>query len=154
MHILNLANSYATRIVSNYNAILKINSLMPGLRLISIESNKKNGGYYFKIQIPGKNIFPLLSAKKVKKLMNSFSEEDKKILNKYFLKKNEVSKKIVARTYDRAKKIFIYTVEFYDSKLNTQKYMNFTDISLLQREIDEFDNEDAYLIKQASFKLN
>ena len=48
-------------IVANYQAIIKINAAIPALRLIAEERDKKTGEIFFKLQIAGKNIFPIVS---------------------------------------------------------------------------------------------
>lgn len=148
--MLNTISSYANWIVTQYRAIEQINAAMPALRLIAEERDKKTGEIRLKIQITGKNIFPVIALEDLKEpsLFDNFSKKDQTIINHYLAKRSpQLPQRITARTYDRTKKQFTYTIEFFDLELNVMKCKIIDDIALLQQEISQFGAEDILLIR-------
>ncbi|OGT36575.1 MAG: hypothetical protein A3F11_08245 [Gammaproteobacteria bacterium RIFCSPHIGHO2_12_FULL_37_14] len=148
--VFNVISSYTSWIIYNYQTITKSNAMSPGLRLISQQQDKKTGEINFKIQIVGKNIFPIITLKDFKNLsiFNNFNATDQDIINNYFPdKQSETKKRIIARTYDRENKRFIYTIEFFDKKSNMRRCVTMNNFSsLLVLDLNNFDSEDKRII--------
>lgn len=148
-NVFKLISSYTRWIIANYQAIVKINDAMPALRLISEERDKKTGEMRFKIQIAGKNIFPVLSLKDLKnpKTIFNFSKNDQDIIRSYlFDGRQRIFKRITARTYDIKTKKFAYTIESFDNESKIKRCITIDNLTLLSNDINHFDMEDALLI--------
>ncbi|OGT43664.1 MAG: hypothetical protein A3F42_02235 [Gammaproteobacteria bacterium RIFCSPHIGHO2_12_FULL_37_34] len=151
----NIVSTYKSLIIANYQAIVKINSSTPTLRLVARERVKKSAEIYFIIQIIGKNIFPRLSLKDFKdsSILDNFSKSDQeKIRHCLPREQHKVTRCISARTYDREKKQFIFTVESLDPNNNIRKCVIIDKLSSLAHDICSFDGEDAFLIGLDSSK--
>lgn len=149
--VFNKISTYKSWLVANYQAIVKLNSFQPGLRLVSLDHDKKSGEMFFIVQITGKNVFPklYLSAFKDASLLSNFNKTDQEIIfNHYQSKQQHATKCIVARTYDREKKLFVYTVEYYDKVNNIKKYVILNELSSLSADLQHFDDTDIFLIRQ------
>jgi hypothetical protein len=136
--------------VTQYRVIEQINAAMPALRLICEERDKKTNEIRLKIQITGKNLFPVISLKDLKdpSLFNNFSKKDQEIIDQYVsFGRLKSPQRITARTYDRSKQQFVYTIEFFDSELNATKCKIIDNPTLLLQDIGQFDAEDALLIQ-------
>ena len=154
--IFNIVSTYTSFIIANYQAIVKINASMPALRLIVQKRDEKSGEIYFIVQITGKNVFPKLSLNDFKdsSTLANFSKSDQEIIRRYLPRKqHQVTKCITARTYDREKKQFIFTIESLDQKSNIRKCATTDKLSLLSHDIRSFDGEDAFLIGLESNKM-
>lgn len=147
LNIFNSISSYTNWIITTYQAIIRINSTMPVLRLISEERDKQKDGVQFIIQVIGKNIFPILSLNELEnpEFFSKFSKKDQEIIIYYSHKKAD--KRIVARTYNRMKKQFTYTIESFDPLLKITKTITINEIELLTDDLLLFDVEDRNLIK-------
>src|SRR3990167_10590347 len=107
--VFNTISSYANWIVTQYRAIEQINAAMPALRLISEERDKKTNEIRLKIQITGKNIFPVIALKDLKEpsLFDNFSKKDQAIIDQYLAAgRLQSPQRITARTYDRTTQQF------------------------------------------------
>jgi glutaredoxin len=152
---LNILSTYTSWIMANYQAISRANSTIPILRLISQEQDKKTGEDYFLIQVVGKNIFPKLFLKDITdiSILTNFNNIDQKALAKYISRhKNSITKRIIARTFDRGNKLFIFTVESCDHQKQIKKCITTNSLSLFSNDLESFDNEDSFLIKLESNK--
>lgn len=146
--IFNVISMYTNLIISNYQAIAKINSSMPILRLIA-QKQDKMGKIYFVVQITGKNIFPkfFLNDFQNSSIFVNFSKSDQEIIRRFLPRdQHQVTKYITARTYDLEKKQFIFTIESVDQKSNIRKCVRTDKLSQLLHEVGGFDTEDAFLI--------
>ncbi|HLB42846.1 MAG TPA: hypothetical protein VJN02_08380 [Gammaproteobacteria bacterium] len=153
--IYNIISSYKNWMIAYYQAIVKVNASMPTLRLISKLQDKKTKETRIKIQIVGKNIFPVVALEDLKhlSLFNNFNKIDQEIICRYLSEGQHLpNKHIIARTYDREKKQFIYTIEFFEKKLNRRKCMITDKLSPLLNETRNFDSDDAFLIAVESTK--
>ncbi|WP_131784004.1 hypothetical protein [Legionella gresilensis] len=148
--IFNQVSTYINIIKDSYKAIIKVNSTTPPLRLIFEErEDKKQDELSFRIQVSGKNIFPVVPVKELSNpsIITNFSKEDQDIIRHYFSTGvGRVSKRIAARTYDREAKLFKYTIEFIDSNFIVRS-MTVNSLASLAKQVYDFDNEDALLIK-------
>jgi hypothetical protein len=132
---------YANWIISQYKAIKKLNLDRPILRLISIEKDIKSGELKFRLQLSGKNIFPVVSSQYLKNIQISknFNKIDQEIIFNFLTKDQKLNNKIIAKTYDREKKEFLYTVEFFDKDKNVKKCIIMDRLSLLSINFDKND---------------
>ncbi|MBV9576128.1 MAG: hypothetical protein JO149_05860 [Gammaproteobacteria bacterium] len=148
-NVFNLVSSYANWIFSNYHAIAKVNAAMPMLRLISEERDKKTGEIQFKIQISGKNIFPILALQDLNdaKIIACFSKHDQDIIRCYLDGAKKIVNRIVAMTYDRKTKEFVYTIEYFDMENKIARFKTVYNLALLLNDIQNFNEEDKLLIK-------
>src|SRR3990167_5889347 len=155
VNVFKRAFSYVNLIIINYQIIAKMNAAVPILRLIAKECDKKTGEICFKIQVAGKNIFPVLSLRDFKNpaTIANFSKKDQNTIRSYFSdERKKICNRIIARTYDIETKKFKYTIEFFDSELKIKKFKIVDNISLLSNDIRNFDMEDALLIQLESNK--
>lgn len=150
---LNRLTSFVESFAKSYRLASKVNDLLPALRLISIELNIKSKNIQFKIQIVGKNVFPIISLVDLKNpaVLSNFSKIDQDIINNYDSEWSDPkSKRIGARTYDREKKKFIFTVEFLDKELITRKCIVTDSTTFLTKEVSSFDDDDTLIIELES----
>jgi len=148
--VFNTIFSYAHWIVAQYRAIEQLNASMPALRLISEERDKKTNAIRLKIQITGKNVFPIIALEDLKKpsLFDNFSKKDQAIIEQYLNDgRPQTKQRIVARTYDRTRQQFTFTIEFFDDELNAIRCKVIDNPALLLNEIGQFDAADALLIQ-------
>lgn len=150
-NVFKLLSSYASCIIANYQAIAKVNASTPLLRLISEEHDKKTGEIFFKIQIAGKNIFPVLFLQDVinSKMFANFSKSDQEIINSYLCRTQQTRKRIVARTYNRQNKKFLYTIEFIDLQTKEIRCITIDNLDILLDDLSSFDIDDVNLIQSA-----
>lgn len=151
----NRMSSYASWIMANYQAIVRINSSVSALRLVSQGQDKKSGEVYFVIQIVGKNIFPKLLARDFKdqSILANFSKKDQEVIRQFIPREQiQVTKCIAARTYDREKKQFVFTIESLDQNKKLKKCVLTNKLSSLSQDIRNFDGEDSFLIGLESSK--
>lgn len=144
-NVFKLISSY-----TNYQAIAKVNAMTPALRLVSEEHDKNTGDILFKIQISGKNIFPVLPLEDCSNpaILSNFSKHDQEIIQNYLAnKQRHISCSIIARTYNKKNKQFYYTIEYFDSASKIKRYRIFDDQTLLLKEIEKFDVNDKLIIK-------
>ncbi|MGQ3888338.1 hypothetical protein ACQUW5_04800 [Legionella sp. CNM-1927-20] len=148
-HMFNQVYSYINWIRVSYKAIAKINASIPVLRLISEERDKKEDEVCFRIQISGKNIFPIVSVKDLNNpfMISNFSKGDQDIIRSYISDvRSRIRKRIVARTYDRETKLFKYTIEYLEPGSKVRSII-INNLALLSNEIYNFDKDDAQLIE-------
>ena len=147
--VLSILTAYVNWIKITYKAILEVNASVPNLRLVLHERDKKSGDVNFVIQISGKNIFPKLSLHDLASpsLLSNFSKKDQKIICSFLSRDDEKpEKRISARTYDRNKKQFIFTIQSSDQKKN----LTIDDLSHLMKDLHSFDKDDSTLISLES----
>jgi hypothetical protein len=155
--VLETLTSYSNWIITNYHAIVKANSSLSTLRLISSEHNKFSGELYFIVQVVGKNIFPKLLTNDFKQsnLINLFNSYDQQDIKKYIENHAKLTtKSITARTYNRNTKQFVYTIEAYDRLNNVKISQHHSSLSNFLSDISYFDDQDAALIKSEKNKNN
>ena len=148
-YMINVLSSYTQWIMSNYQAIVAVNNAVFPFRLISVEQNSEAADIRFRIQVTGKNIFPIVSLKDLYKpeIISNFSKNDQKVIEHYVSNDCfQIAKRIVARNYDKQRKLFLYTIEFFDPKLGKTRHKVLDSLSVLSNEIYFFDKEDADLI--------
>lgn len=149
-HIFSTVTSYTHWIISNYQAIAKINSTTPQLKFISLEHDAKSNEYFFIIQVSGKNLFPRLPVQTFvndSSLLVNFNESDQEKIQQLLLKHTKYfSARIVTRNYDRTIKQLLFTIEYQTQNKNIKKSLPLDKLSLLIKDIHLFDAEDAFLI--------
>lgn len=139
---------YINSIFKYYQQIKRMNTIDSTLRLISITKDTTTDELQFRIQITGKNIFPLMSQSDLKKIKisTSFSKIDQAII-KNFLSDVELTKsRIIAKIYDRKKREFLYKIEFNDPLLNIKKCIIIDKSCLLSVNAFNLTEEDLLLI--------
>lgn len=142
--------TYVNWVIANYHAISKINSIVPVLKLVSPQWDRKTGDVQFVVQVSGKNLFPKLSMLDFVQdplLLDRFSKADQAVIGRFLSKyiSSDIYR-IAARTYDREKKRFILTIELINQQSNEMKCINVKNIASLSKQIHLFDSEDAFLI--------
>ena len=111
-------SDYFNWVVSTYQAIVQINSLLLfPLRLVSVDKDKITGNLYFIVQVTGKNIFPKLDANDIQDsaILSNFSAQDREVIQSYFSIKAKSNKYVSAVTFDRTNKQFIYDLKNCES---------------------------------------
>lgn len=124
--------SYLSQILNLYRHIQKFNSESPSLKLIDCNIDSVTNQPSFVVQITGKNLFPTITSKDFlsdKSLITNFDKADQKIiysviknLHHEAMSANRV--RIVSKTFDRAKKEIVFTIEFYEN--NSIKRKNYS----------------------------
>lgn len=144
----NFIFEYTGWIVNNYKEIMKINSRMPALRIISKKLDPKTKDILFKLQVTGKNVFPEVYASELihdQNLLSMFSVEDKEMIAELSpIRPSFPIFQIISRTFERKKQ----QVKFAIKHTITGKieYLTVDQIKLRFNELKGFDEKDAFLI--------
>lgn len=145
---------YFDQIIKNYHLIQSINSSAASLKLVDYEIDENKKEILFRVQMTGKNLFPKISSRQILSdfsILKNFNKADEKtigeLLRNYHPSAfNIKTAHILAKTYDKKSKKFLFTVK--TSQESQVLIQNFFIEELLKcpHLIHSFDKEDVFQI--------